>query len=244
MRSTGSRRRSFDCVDVETFVDSDEDGWGDSRGPDPRRLDHLVRLGVTTLWLNPIHPVTPTETTDTTSPGRLLRGVSSAGYARRLRRSAARGIELLGIRVTLDLVVTTPRANTRGSSRHLPRSLIAVPLTGTCGPSLRPRDLRQGIVFPGQHRGVDVVSAATLAACITTASTSSSQTLNVADPDGSTRDPAHRQPSATARCLGVPDGCIPVRDRTDGTGPGGSAVGLRVSPYLTPCTQRGDAETW
>ena len=43
------------CVDVETFVDSDGDGWGDLQGL-ISRLDHLVRLGVTTLWLNPIHP--------------------------------------------------------------------------------------------------------------------------------------------------------------------------------------------
>src|SRR5438309_4295637 len=43
------------CVDVETFQDSDGDGWGDLPGL-ISRLDYLSRLGVTCLWLNPIHP--------------------------------------------------------------------------------------------------------------------------------------------------------------------------------------------
>jgi maltose alpha-D-glucosyltransferase / alpha-amylase len=43
------------CVDVETFQDSNGDGIGDLRGL-ISRLDYLARLGVTCLWLNPIHP--------------------------------------------------------------------------------------------------------------------------------------------------------------------------------------------
>ncbi len=43
------------CLDVETFADSDGDGVGDFRGL-IGRLDYLYRLGVTCLWLNPIHP--------------------------------------------------------------------------------------------------------------------------------------------------------------------------------------------
>jgi len=43
------------CLDVETFQDSDGDGFGDLRGL-ISRLDYLARLGVTCLWLNPIHP--------------------------------------------------------------------------------------------------------------------------------------------------------------------------------------------
>jgi maltose alpha-D-glucosyltransferase/alpha-amylase len=42
-------------LDVETFQDSDGDGVGDMNGL-ISRLDYLSRLGVTTLWLNPIHP--------------------------------------------------------------------------------------------------------------------------------------------------------------------------------------------
>jgi maltose alpha-D-glucosyltransferase / alpha-amylase len=43
------------CVEVQLFADSDDDGVGDLRGL-VGRLDYLYRLGVTCLWLNPIHP--------------------------------------------------------------------------------------------------------------------------------------------------------------------------------------------
>ena len=43
------------CLDVETYADSDGDGVGDFAGL-IGRLDYLSRLGVTCLWLNPIHP--------------------------------------------------------------------------------------------------------------------------------------------------------------------------------------------
>src|SRR5690348_7091519 len=43
------------CLDVETFQDSNGDGIGDLKGL-ISRLDYLARLGVTCLWLNPVHP--------------------------------------------------------------------------------------------------------------------------------------------------------------------------------------------
>ncbi|WP_405009231.1 alpha-amylase family protein [Kitasatospora sp. NBC_01539] len=43
------------CVDVETYQDGDGDGVGDFTGL-TGRLDHLVRLGVTCLWLMPFQP--------------------------------------------------------------------------------------------------------------------------------------------------------------------------------------------
>jgi maltose alpha-D-glucosyltransferase/alpha-amylase len=43
------------CVEVDCFQDSNGDGWGDLPGL-TSRLDYLARLGVTCLWLNPIHP--------------------------------------------------------------------------------------------------------------------------------------------------------------------------------------------
>ncbi|WP_033217477.1 alpha-amylase family protein [Kitasatospora phosalacinea] len=43
------------CVDVETFQDGNGDGVGDFVGL-AQRIDHLVRLGVTCLWLMPFHP--------------------------------------------------------------------------------------------------------------------------------------------------------------------------------------------
>jgi hypothetical protein len=42
-------------LDVSSFQDSDGDGRGDLRGL-ISRLDYLSRLGVSCLWLNPIHP--------------------------------------------------------------------------------------------------------------------------------------------------------------------------------------------
>ena len=38
-----------------SFADTNGDGYGDLRGV-TRHLDHLARLGVTGVWLNPIHP--------------------------------------------------------------------------------------------------------------------------------------------------------------------------------------------
>jgi maltose alpha-D-glucosyltransferase/alpha-amylase len=49
------KRAVIYCVDVAAFQDSNGDGIGDLRGL-IGRLDYLSRLGVTCLWLNPIHP--------------------------------------------------------------------------------------------------------------------------------------------------------------------------------------------
>ncbi|MFL6081102.1 MAG: alpha-amylase family protein [Ornithinibacter sp.] len=49
------RRGVIYSLDVRLYQDSDGDGIGDFRGL-TSRLDHLSRLGVSVLWLNPIHP--------------------------------------------------------------------------------------------------------------------------------------------------------------------------------------------
>jgi trehalose synthase len=43
------------CLDVETFMDWDDDGCGDFVGL-AQRIDHLADLGVTCLWLMPFYP--------------------------------------------------------------------------------------------------------------------------------------------------------------------------------------------
>ena len=43
------------CLDVETFLDSDNDGVGDFQGL-IRQVDYLAGLGVTCLWLMPFYP--------------------------------------------------------------------------------------------------------------------------------------------------------------------------------------------
>ena len=43
------------CLDVETFMDWNDDGVGDLPGL-VQRIDHLADLGVTCLWLMPFYP--------------------------------------------------------------------------------------------------------------------------------------------------------------------------------------------
>jgi trehalose synthase len=43
------------CLDVETFCDSDGDGYGDLAGL-AQRIDYLAELGITCLWLMPFYP--------------------------------------------------------------------------------------------------------------------------------------------------------------------------------------------
>ena len=43
------------CLDVQTFLDWDDDGMGDLAGL-AERLDYLAALGVTCLWLMPFYP--------------------------------------------------------------------------------------------------------------------------------------------------------------------------------------------
>jgi glycosidase len=55
----------IDCIDVESFQDSDGDGYGDLHG----LISYLSPLGVTCLWLNPIHSTPrPIATMATTWP--------------------------------------------------------------------------------------------------------------------------------------------------------------------------------
>ena len=43
------------CLDVETYMDWNDDGSGDFEGL-AHRLDHLAELGVTCIWLMPFQP--------------------------------------------------------------------------------------------------------------------------------------------------------------------------------------------
>ena len=132
------------CLDVETFQDSDSDGIGDLVGL-TSRLDYLARLGVTCLWLNPIHP-TPNrddgyDVTDfygvdppLGSPGDFAELVHQAGNR--------------GLRVIIDLVVN------HTSDQHpwfqAARSDPASPYRDWYVWSKdEPSDRRQGMVFPG-----------------------------------------------------------------------------------------------
>jgi maltose alpha-D-glucosyltransferase / alpha-amylase len=135
------------CLDVDTFQDSDGDGYGDLRGL-ISRLDYLSRLGVTSLWLNPIHP----------SPGRddgydvsdfygVHPRIGSLGdFAELVHEASGRGI-----RVMMDLVVnhTSDEHPWFVSARSSPDSPYRDWYVWS---ETEPPDRTQGMVFPGEQK--------------------------------------------------------------------------------------------
>jgi maltose alpha-D-glucosyltransferase/alpha-amylase len=135
------------CLDVETFQDSDGDGIGDLRGL-ISRLDHLARLGVTTLWLNPIHPSPRRDAGYDVSD---FYGVDPAigtlgDFADLVHQAANRGL-----RVMIDLVVnhTSDQHPWFQSARSSPESPYR---DWYVWADTEPSDRRQGIVFPGEQK--------------------------------------------------------------------------------------------
>ena len=89
------------CLDIDTFADSDGDGVGDIRGL-IGRLDYLARLGVTCIWLNPIHPSPDRDDGyDVTDFYNVDPRFGNLGDFAELLHQA----ETLGIKVIIDLVV-------------------------------------------------------------------------------------------------------------------------------------------
>jgi maltose alpha-D-glucosyltransferase/alpha-amylase len=135
------------CLDVETYADSDGDGIGDFRGL-IGRLDYLSRLGVTCLWLAPIHPsprrddgydVADFYTVDP-------RLGNLGDFAELLHQATNRGL-----RVIIDLVVN------HTSDEH-PWFAEAVSAPDSryrdwyVWSDTEPPDRFQGTVFPGEQR--------------------------------------------------------------------------------------------
>ena len=134
------------CVDVETFSDSDADGYGDLRGL-ISRLDYLARLGVTCLWLNPIHP-TPNRDDgyDVADYYAVDPRLGSLGdFAELATETRERGMRLL-----IDLVVnhTSDQHPWFQSARSSPDSPYRDWYVWS---DTEPPDRRQGIVFPGEQ---------------------------------------------------------------------------------------------
>jgi len=135
------------CCDVETFQDSNNDGVGDFPGL-ISRLDYLARLGVTCLWLNPIHP-TPNrddgyDAADfyTVDP----RLGSLGDFAELLHEAGNRGI-----RVIIDLVVnhTSDQHPWFQSARSDPNSPYRDWYVWS---KEEPADRKEGMVFPGEQK--------------------------------------------------------------------------------------------
>ncbi|MDG4767550.1 alpha-amylase family protein [Solwaraspora sp. WMMD406] len=134
------------CLDIDTFADSNGDGVGDIPGL-IGRLDYLARLGVTCLWLHPIHP----------SPGRDdgydvtdfynvdPRFGTLGDFAELLHQAGNRGI-----RVIIDLVVnhTSDQHPWFQSARSSPDSPYRDWYVWS---DHEPSDRRQGMVFPGEQ---------------------------------------------------------------------------------------------
>lgn len=135
----------YSC-DVETFADSNGDGVGDLRGL-IGRLDYLARLGVTCLWLNPIHP-TPgrDDGYDVTDFYGIDPRLGNPGdFADLLYRA-----ENHGIKVMLDLVV-----NHTSDEHPWFRSAVSSPDSPYrdwyIWSDEEPTDRFQGMVFPGEQ---------------------------------------------------------------------------------------------
>jgi maltose alpha-D-glucosyltransferase/alpha-amylase len=135
----------YSC-DVETFADSDGDGVGDLRGL-IGRLDYLSRLGVTCLWLSPIHP-TPgrDDGYDVTDFYGIDPRLGTHGdFAELLYRAQNQGIKVM-----LDLVV-----NHTSDEHPWFRSACASPDSPYrdwyVWSEHEPADRFQGMVFPGEQ---------------------------------------------------------------------------------------------
>ena len=131
-------------VDVGLFQDSNDDGVGDFQGL-MGRLDYLTRLGISTIWLHPIHP-SPRQDGgyDIMIISACTRDSAAWATSARLMHEAGER----GIRVMLDLVVN------HTSDQHLwfrsARSDPASPFRDWyVWSETEPPDRFEGMVFPG-----------------------------------------------------------------------------------------------
>ncbi len=135
------------CVEVDTFQDSNGDGCGDLSGL-IARLDYLARLGVTCLWLNPIHPTPHRDAGYDVSDYYVVDPrLGTLGDLAELCRQARRR----GIRILLDLVVnhTSDQHPWFRSARSDPASPYRDWYVWS---ESEPADRFVGMAFPGEQK--------------------------------------------------------------------------------------------
>jgi maltose alpha-D-glucosyltransferase/alpha-amylase len=144
MRERWYKEAVIYCLDVETFQDSNGDGVGDLPGL-ISRLDYLERLGVTCVWLNPIHP---TPNCDDGYDVADFYGVDPrlgnlGDFVELIHQAANRGL-----RVMIDLVInhTSDKHPWFEASRSDPKSPFRDYYVWS---EERPPDYQEGMVFPG-----------------------------------------------------------------------------------------------
>ena len=134
------------CLDVEKYQDANGDGIGDFEGL-MRRLDYLAGMGVTCVWLQPFYP----------SPNR-DNGYDVTDYYNVHEKHGSLGdfvnfinhAEALGLRVIVDLVAnhTSVDCPWFQDARRSPHSLYRDWYVWS---DIRPKNHKEGIVFPGQQ---------------------------------------------------------------------------------------------
>jgi maltose alpha-D-glucosyltransferase / alpha-amylase len=133
-------------LEVDAYQDSNGDGCGDFRGL-VSRLDYLSRLGVTCLWLNPIHPSPMRDAGyDVSDYYAVDPRLGSLGDFVELCREAAER----GIRIVLDLVVnhTSDQHPWFRAARSAPDSPFRDWYVWSDN---EPPDRFEGMVFPGEQ---------------------------------------------------------------------------------------------
>jgi maltose alpha-D-glucosyltransferase/alpha-amylase len=132
------------CLDVDTYQDSNGDGLGDLPGLIDR-LDHLARLGVTCIWLNPIFSSPDRDDGyDITDFYAVDPSLGSLGdFVELIHQAKNRGL-----RVIIDLVVnhTSDQHPWFQAARSDPESVYR---NWYVWSSVEPKTLNQGMVFPG-----------------------------------------------------------------------------------------------
>ena len=135
------------CLDIDTYADSNGDGVGDIRGL-IGRLDYLARLGVTCLWLHPIHPSPQRDGGyDVTDFYNVDPRLGTLGdFAELLHQAQNKGIHVI-----IDLVVnhTSDEHPWFQSARSSPDSPYRDWYVWS---EKQPPDRYQGMVFPGEQK--------------------------------------------------------------------------------------------